>query len=94
MSIKLEIYTPEKNIGKYTADKVIVPVAEGNLTIICERAPRSALLTKGCIVLLNEHNQSLKKWHITGGIMEVASDICKVAVEEITESDISASSDL
>ena len=90
MSIKLEIYTPEKNIGKYTADKVIVPVAEGNLTIICERAPRSALLTKGCIVLLNEHNQSFKKWHITGGIMEV----CKVAVEEITESDISASSDL
>lgn len=87
MSITLELYTPEKKIGKYTADKVIVPVTEGNLTIIHERAPRSSLLTGGKIVLLDAQNQPFKTWLITGGIMEVASDICRIAAENIHTED-------
>lgn len=85
MSITLHIYTPEKLFGKYTADKVIVPVREGNLTIIHKRAPRSGLLTEGKVVLLNENNKPFKQWHIIGGIMEIASDICKIAVQNIEQ---------
>ena len=85
MSIVLKIYTPEKTYKPQKADKVIVPIKQGNFTIIHGHAPRSQILTDGVIQLLDENNNTFKKWHINGGMAEIAEDTCQVAVEKIEE---------
>ena len=85
MSIQLKIYLPNKVFAHTKADKVVLPVSEGTLTVIHDRAPRSQLLTEGIIALLDEHNQTFKQWKIPGGIAEIAEDVCILAVEDIKE---------
>lgn len=85
MSITLRIYTPEKEYKPQKADKVIVPVSQGNFTLIHGHAPRSQILTDGDVQLLDENNKAFKKWHISGGMAEIAEDVCQIAVEEIEE---------
>jgi len=85
MTILLEISLPDSVYATANADKVVLPIKEGNLTIISGRAPRSQLLTEGVIVLLDAQNKPFQSWRIGGGIAEIANDVCKVAVEQIEE---------
>jgi len=85
MAIELVISLPDRVYIKTKADKVVLPVKEGNLTIILGRAPRSQLLTGGVIALLDSQNKPFQSWRIGSGIAEIAEDVCKVAVEEIEE---------
>lgn len=85
MAIGLKIYLPDRVFVQTKADKVLLPVIEGNLTIINERAPRSQLLTEGVVALLDENNNAFKKWKIGGGVAEIAEDVCQIAVEQIEE---------
>ena len=85
MAIRLEIYTPEKTWPAYTADKIILPVSAGNLTIIKDRAPRSQVLTSGQIMALDSNNHIQKVWTIDGGLAEIATDVCKIATEKAVE---------
>ena len=83
MAITLEIYTPEKVFASLKADKIVLPVKEGNLTIIAGRAPRSQVLTQGEVILLDEANQALQTFEINGGLAEIAGDVCKIATESL-----------
>ena len=85
MSVTLQINTPEKTGKKYQADKVVMPVAVGNLTVISSRAPSSQVLTQGVVMLLNENNEAFKKWRIGGGMVEIAEDVCHIAAEDVEE---------
>ena len=85
MSLVLKIYTPEKTYKPQKAEKVLVPIKQGNFTIIHGHAPRSELLTDGVVMLLDENNNAYKKWHIGGGMTEIAEDVCQIAVEKIEE---------
>ncbi len=85
MPVTLEINTPEKTFPPFKADKIVLPVYNGNLTVIVGRAPRSELLTSGTVALLDVTNRPFKTWHIDGGLAEIATDVCKIAVERITE---------
>jgi len=85
MSVTLQINTPEKAGKKYQADKVVMPVAAGNLTVISSRAPSSQVLTEGVVMLLNENNEAFKKWRIGGGLVEIAEDVCQIAAECVEE---------
>lgn len=85
MSIVLKIYTPEKVYAPYKADKIVLPIEKGNLTIIHGRAPRSQVLVAGKVMLLDENNNVFKKWQIGGGLLEVAEDVCQIAAEAVEE---------
>ena len=85
MSVTLQINTPEKAGRKYQADKVVMPVEAGNLTIISSRAPSSQILTQGVVTLLNENNEPFKKWRIGDGMVEIAEDVCQIATEYVEE---------
>lgn len=74
MPIELEIYSPEKLILRDNADKVVLPIAEGTLTIIKERAPRLQALTAGDVVLLDDANREVKRVGISGGVADIASE--------------------
>lgn len=81
MSVEIKICTPEKVVLTASADKVVLPVMEGTLTIIHERAPRLQILTLGAVVLLDEHNREIKKYQISGGLADIALDVCTLAVQ-------------
>lgn len=81
MPVALKVYTPEKLVLSDVADKVVLPVQEGTLTIIHDRAPRLQILTAGKILLLNEKNESVKTFLILGGVADIASDVCTLAVQ-------------
>lgn len=83
MPIRLVLNLPEKTLAKETADKVILPVAEGNLTVIKERAPRLQLLVAGDVILLDADNQEIKRFAIGGGLADIAEDVCTVAAKEV-----------
>lgn len=83
MSVVLKICLPDKVFFEGKADKIILPVDEGTLTIIKDRAPRSQLLRQGCVILLDEDNKEIQKWHIDGGLADIAEDICNIAVTSI-----------
>ncbi len=85
MPISLKISLPDRVYLETKADKVILPVSQGTLTIIHGRAPRSQLLVQGEISLLDHNNKTFKQWKIGGGIAEIFNDICLVAVEKIDE---------
>ena len=85
MSIILKIYTPEKVYTPHKADKVVLPIDKGNLTVLHGRAPRSQVLKEGVVQLLDENNNAFKKWHVGGGVAEIAQDVCQIAVEDVQE---------
>lgn len=85
MTIQLEIYTPEKKWPVYRADKIVLPVKEGYLTVIKDRAPRSQVLVAGHIMALDAQNKIQKTWEISGGLAEIALDVCKIATEHAQE---------
>lgn len=85
MAIRLNIYLPDRALPGETADKVVLPIKEGNLTVIEERAPRSQLLTTGAVQLLDAQNHMSKRWFINGGIADIADNVCKIAVEQAVD---------
>lgn len=82
MSIQFKINLPDRQLPKETAAKVVLPIAQGNLTVIDERAPTMQLLKAGVVALLDEDNQAFKKWFINGGVANIAENKCQIAVEE------------
>jgi len=85
MAIDLKIYLPDKVYIETSANKIVLPVKEGNLTIIHKRAPRSQLLVEGIVALLDTQNLILKRFKIGGGFAQIAQDICQIAVENVEE---------
>lgn len=85
MSVRLNIYLPDRMLPDENADKVVLPVAVGNLTVIKDRAPTSQLLVCGAVQLLDSNNHVQKRWFINGGIADIAQDVCKIAVEEAVD---------
>lgn len=85
MAIRLNIYLPDRALPEETADKVVLPIKEGNLTIIDERAPSSQLLTRGTVQLLDSQNQITMRWFINGGIADIAENNCKIAIEQAVD---------
>ena len=81
MSISLKIFSPDQMPFDATAARVVLPIEKGMLTIIERRAPRSEMLSEGEILLLDEQNKIFQKIKISGGLAEIAKDVCKVATE-------------
>lgn len=85
MPITLKIRLPNRTLEDQRADKVILPVQEGTLTIIEGRAPRLQMLTAGEVALLDKDNHVFKRWSISGGLADIASEVCLVATESLEE---------
>lgn len=85
MSVKLKINLPDRTVSEQTAARILLPIANGTLTIIEERAPTMQLLSAGVVALLDEENKITHRWFINGGLADVALDYCKIAVEEAVD---------
>lgn len=85
MSIKIKIYLPEQSLPQEKADKVVLPVQEGTLTVIDGRAPSLQEITSGPIQLLDSQNRPGKRWFVDGGVANIAENECLIAVQQAVE---------
>ena len=65
--VKLRIETPDSNCLELEANGVIIPAAQGDITILSERAPSVFSLDYGVVQLLNADLKVKDKYYITSG---------------------------
>ena len=88
--VRLKIFTPDKVYKEQDVRRVVVPGADGDLTVLPERAPTAMGLTNGYVRVLDEHDGITDKYFIRGGIANIADDICAISTEGVvSEDDIS-----
>ena len=95
--VRLKIFTPDKVYKEQDVRRVdgspapgFRPGADGDLTVLPERAPTVMVLTNGYIRVLDEHDGITDKYFIRGGIANIADDICAISTEGVvSEDDIS-----
>ena len=83
--INLVITLPHKKLPPQAVDKVVVPAVEGNLTVLRDRAPTTVLLANGILDILDEHNASVKKYFVKGGVANIAINECVITTEKIID---------
>ncbi len=83
MSVVLKITRPGDALPEVKVAKVVLPAAQGNLTVLNERAPTSLLLKNGQIQALDDNNNIVKRFFVYGGVADVAQDVCQVFAEKV-----------
>lgn len=68
-------------------DKVVVPAANGDLTVLADRAPTLALLRNGLVQVLDKGNHPVERYFIKGGIADIARDRCAISTEKVVSYD-------
>ncbi len=87
MSVQLQLCTPEQLVTDEKVVKVLLPVPEGTLTVIEDKAPTSLMLTLGLVATMDSNNKIIKRWFISGGFADVANNVCKVAADKVVDLD-------
>lgn len=63
-------------------DRVLLPAAKGDITILPQRAPTQLLLRDGVMHILDANGKPTETYFLKGGVAEVASNQCMVAAED------------
>jgi F-type H+-transporting ATPase subunit epsilon len=83
--IRLEIVTPEKRVLDADVDSVTVPTATGEAGILQSHAPLISALKPGVLAYSVKGNS--EKLVISGGFVEVNSDMVSVLVDSAESAD-------
>ena len=81
MSVVLKIMRPVSQFSEVKAEKIIVPAAAGDLTVLPDRAPTYLLLRNGQVKALDADNRVVKRFFVQGGVADIAQDVCRVESE-------------
>ena len=68
-----------------SAERVVLPAVEGDLTVLSDRAPTSLLLRDGQVKVLDKENRIEHRYFVKGGIADIAQNVCNVSSEVIDE---------
>lgn len=85
--IIFRISRPYKIYRTAMVDKVVVPAANGDLTVLSDRAPTLALLRNGLVQVLDNGNHPVERYFIKGGIADIARDRCAISTEKVVSYD-------
>lgn len=86
-TVNLIIALPHKVLPSEEVAKVVIPAANGDLTVLYNRAPTTVLLKYGIMDILDEHNMSVKKYFVKGGVANIAANDCVITTERIIDFD-------
>lgn len=88
-NISVEIALPYKALKAVNADKVVIPVEDGDsVTILDERAPTVFMLKAGLLQILNNENKLIEQYFISNGICNYANKKCTIAVNDVRNTNI------
>ena len=80
--LSVALVTPEATVFEGDAEMVVVPAWDGELGILRGHAPLMALLGAGEMRITGA--EGTRRFHVTGGFVEVAGDIVSVMSERAT----------
>ncbi len=83
MSVVLKIMRPVSQFSEVKAEKIIVPAAAGDLTVLPDRAPTYLLLRNGQVKALDADNRVVKRFFVQGGVADIAQDVCSISSEVV-----------
>ncbi|MFA5935295.1 MAG: ATP synthase F1 subunit epsilon [Patescibacteria group bacterium] len=72
MSLHLELVTPERILFSIEAERVTLPTAEGEITVLANHAPLVAKLVAGMMILVTK--QGTEEVAVSGGFIEILKD--------------------
>lgn len=85
--IIFRISRPYKVYRTAMVNKVVVPAAKGDLTILQDRAPTLVLLRNGMVQILDKANNPTERYFIKGGVADIARDRCAISTEKVVSYD-------
>ena len=83
MSVVLKISRPVSQFSEVKADKIVIPAAAGDLTVLPDRAPTYLLLRNGQVRALDADNRIVKRFFVQGGVADGAQDVCSINSEVV-----------
>jgi len=88
-NISVEIALPHKALEAIDANKVVIPVQNGDsVTILDERAPTVFMLGAGLLQILNDNNKLIDQYFISSGICNYAEQKCTIAISNYADANI------
>lgn len=81
--IIFRISRPYKVYRTAMVNKVVVPAAKGDLTVLQDRAPTLVLLRNGMVQILDKANNPTERYFIKGGVADIARDRCAISTEKV-----------
>ncbi len=79
--IELKIYMPEKLVLSDKVYRAVLPFDNKTITVLKGRAPTLIVLERGVIQILNEENNAIDEWLVSGGCADIKQDTCTILTE-------------
>lgn len=79
--IELKIYMPEKLVLSDKVYRAVLPFDNKTITVLKGRAPTLIVLERGVIQILNEENNVIDEWLVSGGCADIKQDTCTILTE-------------
>ena len=86
-TIGLKIYTPEKLAFDKNVYRAVLPDGRLNLTVIEDRAPTSLILEAGVLQILDESDNTVERFFIDTGVVDIAENECTISTLHLVKSD-------
>ncbi|MCM1324290.1 MAG: hypothetical protein NC218_09015 [Acetobacter sp.] len=81
LDIALKIYIPEKLALDEKVHRVVLPSDGKTLTVIKDRAPTLMVVDMGVVQILDEQDQVVEEYFVSGGAADIKKDSCTVLTE-------------
>ena len=85
--VKLTIEMPSMVMPEMQAEAVVIPAAQGDVTILSERAPSVFALNYGLVQLLDANLKPTAKYYISSGVADVAQGVVKLMTGRVLKAD-------
>ncbi|MGD2154341.1 MAG: F0F1 ATP synthase subunit epsilon [Gemmatimonadales bacterium] len=79
----VSLISPERKVFEGPAKFLVVPSFDGEIGILRDHAPLMALLGEGTLRIVTE--QGTRRFHVSGGFVQVVNNEVSVLSEEATE---------
>ncbi len=79
--IELKIYMPEKQVLNQKVYRAVLPFDNKTITVLKDRAPTLIALEIGKVQILDEENQIIDEWLVSGGAADIKNNTCTILTE-------------
>ena len=81
LDINLKIYIPEKIVLNQDVYRAVLAFDNKTITVMNKRAPTIVALDMGIMQILNENNDIIDEYYLSGGIADIKENSCIILTE-------------
>ena len=81
LDINLKIYIPEKIVLNQDVYRAVLAFDDKTITVMNKRAPIIVALDMGVMQILNENDDIIDEYYLSGGIADIKENSCTILTE-------------